>query len=143
MTSTDALWQIVMGSRQGILATNGEDGSPQLSNIYYLADPSSQVVRFSTTAVRTKGRNLLRDPRATVHVPGKDFYNFAVVTGLVSLAVPRDPGDAAVEKLYEIHSALGATSDRDGFGEQMIDGHRMAVELRVARIYGQILHRST
>jgi PPOX class probable F420-dependent enzyme len=141
MTSTDALWQIVMGSRQGILATNGEDGSPQLSNIYYLADPSARVLRFSTTSVRTKGRNLLRDPRATIHVAGRDFFNFAVVSGVASIAVPRHPDDDAVEKLFAIHSALGATSDRDGFGEQMLDAHRMAVELHVERIYGQILKR--
>ena len=141
MTSADELWRIVSGARNGILATNGEDGCPQLSNIYYLADSSSRVVRFSTTAVRTKGRNLLRDPRASMHVAGQDFYNFAVVTGVVSIARPRDPDDAAVDMLFEIHSALGATADRDGFGEQMLDAHRMAVDLQVLRIYGQVLRR--
>ena len=141
MTSADALWQIVAGSRHGILATNGEDGRPQMSNIYYLSDRPSQVVRFSTTSVRTKGRNLLRDPRDTIHVAGRDFFNFAVVSGTASVAVARLPEDAAVEKLFEIHSALGAASEREGFGEQMLDAHRMAVELHVERIYGQILHR--
>jgi PPOX class probable F420-dependent enzyme len=141
LTSVDDLWRIVEGARNGILATNGEDGCPQLSNIYYLVDPTSRVVRFSTTAVRTKGRNLLRDPRATMHVAGQDFYTFAVVTGVVSIARPGGPEDPAVDLLFEIHTALGATADRDEFGEQMLDAHRMAVELRVARIYGQILHR--
>lgn len=141
MTSADALWQIVAGSRNGILATIGSDGSPQLSNIYYLADRSAQVVRFSTTTVRTKGRNLLRDPRATMHVAGKDFFNFAVVSGLASIAVPRDPEDTDVEKLFEIHSELGASPDRNGFGEQMLEAQRIAVELKVERIYGQILNR--
>lgn len=137
--TTERLWDIVAGARNGTLATIGADGTPQLSNIYYLSDPSLQVVRFSTTTVRIKGRNLLRDSRATLHVAGPDFFNFAVVSGSVALAVTQDPNDAAVEKLFAIHSDLGAASDRDGFGLQMLADHRMAVELRVERIYGQIL----
>ena len=137
--TTERLWDIVAGARNGTLATIGADGTPQLSNIYYLSDPSFQVIRFSTTTVRIKGRNLLRDSRATLHVAGPDFFNFAVVSGSVALAVPQDPNDAAVEKLFAIHSNLGAASDRDGFGLQMLADHRMAVELRVERIYGQIL----
>ena len=139
--TTERLWEIVAGARNGILASVGEDGVPQLSNIYYLADKSSQQIRFSTTTIRIKGRNLLRDPRASLHVSGQDFFNFAVVAGSASLAVAREPDDEAVEKLFEIHSALGATSDRDGFGEEMMAGHRMAVELNVLHIYGQILDR--
>ena len=78
--TTEPLCDIVAGSRNGILATIGEDGTPQLSNIYYLSDPSDRLIRFSTTTVRTKGRNLLRDSRATLHVAGRDFFNFAVVS---------------------------------------------------------------
>jgi PPOX class probable F420-dependent enzyme len=135
------LWEIVAGERNGILATIGEDGVPQLSNIYYLSDPSTQRVRFSTTTDRIKGRNLLRDPRASLHVSGPDFFNFAVVAGSVSLAVARETDDDAVEKLFEIHDGLGAAIERNGFGEDMVADHRMAVELEVERIYGQILDR--
>jgi len=140
MTTTQ-LWELVASGRNGILATIGEDGVPQLSNIYYLSNASTGHILFSTTTVRIKGRNLLRDPRAVIHVPGPDFFNFAVVTGPVSLAVAKQPDDAAVEKLFEIHSGLGATSEMDGFGHKMLTEHRMAVELYVERIYGQILER--
>lgn len=139
--TTAQLWDIVAGGRNGILATIGEDGVPQLSNIYYLADVSAGRIRFSTTTVRIKARNLLRDRRAVIHVPGPDFFDFAVVAGSVSLAVAEAPGDAAIEKLFEIHTGLGAPSEPDGFGEQMLADHRMAVDLRVERIYGQILDR--
>ena len=139
--TTEGLWQIVADARKGILATISEDGTPHLSNIYYLCDPFSHLVRFSTTTVRVKGRNLMRDPRGALHVPGPDFFNFAVVAGSVSLTVVREPNDAAVEKLFDIHAGLGATSGRDGFGEEMLADHRMAVELHVERIYGQILDR--
>ena len=139
MMTPERLWQIVARARDGIVATIGEDGTPQLSNIYYLGDSSTQLVRFSTTTVRAKGRNLLRDPRAVLHVSGPDFFNFAVVAGPASLSVARERDDAAVEKLFEIHTGLGAASERDGFGEEMLADHRMAVELHVQRIYGQIL----
>jgi PPOX class probable F420-dependent enzyme len=142
MTPTEQLWQIVAYGRNGILATINSDSSPQLSNIYYLPDLNRQEVRFSTTSSRIKGRNLLRDPRATIHVAGSDFFNFAVMTGKVTVAVPEQPDDEAVDALFEIHSGLGAVSERDGFGQEMLANHRMAVRLHVERIYGQILDRS-
>jgi PPOX class probable F420-dependent enzyme len=135
------LWRILANSRNGILATIGSDGGPHLSNIYYLFDAPSRTALFSTTTVRVKGRNLLRDPRATLHVSGRDFFNFAVATGPASISVPQTPDDDAVELLYRIHEWMGATSERNGFGEQMLADHRMAVELRVERLYGQILDR--
>lgn len=139
--TTEELWQIVSDRRQGILATINPDGTPQLSNVYYLADRPRKLIRLSTTTVRTKGRNLQRDPRATLHVPGPDFFNFAVAEGDVSLAIAATPSDAAVEELFEVHSALGAATERTGFGDQMIADKRMVVRLNVRKIYGQILDR--
>ena len=76
-----------------------------------------------------------------LHVSGRDFFNFAVAEGEVSLAIPRVPDDAAVEELYEVHSALGAAAEHAQFGEQMIGDNRMVVRLAVKRVYGQILNR--
>ena len=139
--TTQQLWQIIADGRNGVLATINGDGRPQLSNVYYLSDPAAGLIRFSTTTVRIKGRNLRRDPRAALHVSGKDFFNFAVAEGEVSLAIPRQPDDPAVEELFEVHSALGAASQRGGFGEEMITNHRMVVRLTVQHVYGQILDR--
>jgi PPOX class probable F420-dependent enzyme len=141
VTNIERLWEIASGSRNGVLATIGADGTPQMSNIYYLSDPAASVVRFSTTTVRIKGQNLLRDPRATLHVSGSDFFNFAVLSGSVTLAVPEGPDDEAVDELFEIHSGLGAAAEHDGFGQKMLANNRMAVRLHVERIYGQILAR--
>ena len=135
----EELWQIIDQGRNGILATINSDGTPQLSNVYYLADRSSGLIRFSTTTVRVKGQNLQRDPRAALHVSGPNFLNFAVAEGDVSLAIAREPDDAAVQELFEVHSALGANSERAGFGEQMITDHRMVVRLVVNGLYGQVL----
>ena len=63
------------------------------------------------------------------------------MAGPASLAVAREPDDAAVEKLFEIHTGLGAAWNGTASGRpyQMLADHRMAVELHVERIYGQIL----
>jgi PPOX class probable F420-dependent enzyme len=139
--TTDELWRIVCNQREGILATTNADGSPQLSNIYYVSSPEVREIRFSTTMLRRKGRNLLRDPRAALHVSGQNFLTFAVVTGDVTLEIPRTPDDPAIDELFEIHEALGAKPVRAGFGEQMLAASRMAVRLTVARLYGQLIDR--
>ena len=137
----EQLWRIIADGRNGILATINSDGMPQLSNVYYLADPSARLIRLSTTTVRIKGRNLQRDPRASLHVSGQNFFSFAVAEGDASLLMATHPDDGAVEELYEVHSALGAASHRTGFGEEMIADHRMVVRLAVKRVYGQVLDR--
>jgi PPOX class probable F420-dependent enzyme len=137
----DELWRIISSGRNGILATTNADGSPHLSNIYYLSSSKEREIRFSTTTVRMKGRNLLRDPRAALHVSGENFLNFAVASGNVRLAIPRDPDDPAVEELFVIHQALGAAPVRAGVGEQMIAANRMAVRLAVKQLYGQLLDK--
>jgi PPOX class probable F420-dependent enzyme len=135
------LWQIISDTREGVLATINDDGSPQLSNVYYVADPSTNSLRLSTTTVRRKGRNLQRDPRATLHVTGKDFLNFAVVEGDTTLFTPKEPNDSAIEELFEVHTALGVAPEWSGFGEEMIAAGRMVVRLSVKRIYGQLVNR--
>ena len=72
---------------------------------------------------------------------GPDFFNFVVVAGPITSAVAEEPDDEAVKKLFEIHVGLGAASERDAFGKDMLADHRMAVEIHVKRIYGQILDR--
>ena len=138
---TDELWRLICTERGGILATTNADGSPHLSNIYYVSSPDGREIRFSTTTVRRKGRNLLRDPRAALHVSGANFLNYAVATGDVTLGVPCTPDDPAIDELFEIHEALGARPLRAVFGEQMVAANRMAVRLTVTRLYGQLIDR--
>src|SRR5215217_4650060 len=132
-SSIDRLWQIIEGTRDGVLATIRRDGMPHLSNVYYLADRSTETIRLSTTADRAKGRHLQRDHRAALYVAGENFLKFAVAEGPVSLAIAKEAGDAASNELFEVHRALGAASERAGFDDEMIANHRMAVRLRVER----------
>jgi PPOX class probable F420-dependent enzyme len=139
--TTEALWRLIAEERCGILATTNADGSPQLSNIYYVCQAGTREIRFSTTTDRIKGRNLLRDPRAALHVSGANFLNFAVANGSVTLGIPRAPEDPVVDELFEIHRALGAEPARSDFGEQMLAANRMVVQLSVTRLYGQLIDR--
>ena len=139
---TARLWEIIRGERDGVLATIRAGGMPHLSNVYYLVDPSSDTIRMSTTTVRAKGRHLQRDPRAALYVAGADFLKFAVAEGPVSLAIAEQPGDAAIDELFEVHHRLGAVSRSRGFDDEMIANHRMVVRLQVERVYGLIIDRA-
>src|SRR5438552_16287714 len=55
----------------GILATIKRDGRPQLSNILYFLDEDGRI-KISVTQTRAKTLNLRRDPRASLHVQGRD-----------------------------------------------------------------------
>jgi PPOX class probable F420-dependent enzyme len=137
MPGEDELWELVAANQQGVLATVKGDGSPQLSNVLYVADPATRTVRVSTTADRAKGRNLTRDPRAALHVSGEDFWHYAVAEGPVTLSdVAAIPGDDAVEELLEVHSFFYGEIDRAAFEEEMITNQRLVVRLQVTHLHG-------
>jgi PPOX class probable F420-dependent enzyme len=137
MPGQDELWELVTASQQGVLATVKVDGSPQLTNVLYVADPATRVIRVSTTADRAKGRNLARDPRAALHVSGEDFWHYAVAEGPVTLSeVASIPGDDAIEELLEVHSCFYGEIDRAAFDEEMITNQRLVVRLQVTYLYG-------
>jgi PPOX class probable F420-dependent enzyme len=101
------LWQLVVSQREGVLATVARDGRPQLSNVLYIPDADTRMVRMSTTADRVKAQNLARDPRAALHVSGQDFWHYAVAEGDVTLSgVASVPGDDACRQLLEVHAAF-------------------------------------
>ena len=66
-----------------MLTTIRRDGRPQLSNIMYVA--VNDEFWISLTASRAKTKNLRRDPRCVLYVPGEDFWSFVVLDGTASL----------------------------------------------------------
>jgi PPOX class probable F420-dependent enzyme len=137
MPGQDELWELVTASQQGVLATVKANGLPHLTNVLYVADPATRVIRVSTTADRAKGRNLARDPRAALHVSGEDFWHYAVAEGTVTLSeVASIPGDDAIGELLEVHSCFYGEIDRAAFDEEMITNQRLVVRLRVTHVYG-------
>lgn len=140
MTGADGdLWELVLRGRQAILATIAADGRPQLTNVLYVIDPQTSMIRISTTADRMKARNLARDPRAVLHVGGDDFWAYAVVEGTTSLsAVATSPGDEATEELRAVHSAFYGEQEPEAFSETMIANRRLVIRVKPDNIYGVI-----
>jgi PPOX class probable F420-dependent enzyme len=136
----DRLWSAIADGREGILSTVGADGTPHMTNVFYLADESStgdRVIRVSTTSLRAQGKNVLARPRAALHVAGADFFDFAVAQGSVSVAQPQAVGDDATDELFDVHRRLKArVSKRPGFDERMIADRRMVLRIAVTRVYG-------
>jgi PPOX class probable F420-dependent enzyme len=134
----DALWEVVVGSREGVLATIGVTGFPHLSNVYYLPDPDERVIRISTTSTRVKGRNLERDSRASLYIPGQDFFNYTVAEGDVTLAVAAELGDPATDELHQVHSVFNGQAERPAFDHRMIADGRLVARLTVTKLYGLV-----
>jgi len=132
----DALWEVVRRNRGGVLATVGPDGMPHLSNVNYLAETEERLVLLTTITTRVKGRNLLRDPRAAVHVQEDDWFAYAVAQGTATIAVAEEPGDPATDGLHEIFTAFRGAQHRPEFDVEMIAAGRMIVRLSVDRLYG-------
>jgi len=129
----------VRDHRQGVLVTQKRDGRPQLSNIIYAVDDGG-VVRISITADRAKYMNLVRDPRASLHVTREDFYAYVVLEGEVELsAVAADPDDETVEELVALYRAMiGEHADWDDYRNAMVTDRRAVARLTPGRAYGML-----
>jgi PPOX class probable F420-dependent enzyme len=139
-SADDKLQQLIAGSRQGVLATIAADGRPQLSNVLYAWDAAERIARISTTADRAKARNVQRDPRAALHVPGGHFWQYAVGEGAVTVSeVAAEPGDEASRELMDMHSGFYGAVDEDEFIARMIAARRLVIRLHVERVYGVFL----
>jgi PPOX class probable F420-dependent enzyme len=70
----------------GKLATVRADGRPHLAPVWYDVDGDGTVV-FNTGASTVKGRNLQRDPRASLCVDDeRPPFSFVVIEGLAELS---------------------------------------------------------
>ncbi len=127
---------------RGVLCTLKADGRPQLSNILYVlggaSEPGGDVARISVTADRAKTRNLRRDPRASLYVPGDDFWSYAVLEGEAELSpVAGSPDDPVADELAAMYrQAAGEHPDWADFRRAMVRERRLVLRFRPARAYG-------
>ena len=140
MAGEQGLLDLIAGTNEAALAIVKSDGYPQLSNIYYLWDAAERTALISTQADRVKGRVLRRDPHAALYVRGPHFFAWAVGEGDAELSgVTTSPGDATAQELLPIYEMLGETGDTDALFARMIEEQRLAIRLRVKRVYGMAL----
>jgi PPOX class probable F420-dependent enzyme len=136
MELTEAL-AFVRARKNGVLTTIRANGRPQLSNILYVPGDDG-VLRISVTDSRAKTKNMRRDPRVSLYVPGDNFWQFVVVEGTAELTpVAADPHDDTVEQLIAYYRAgNGEHSDWDDYRAAMVADGRLIAAVHPERAYG-------
>ena len=124
---------------QGVLTTLRRDGRPQLYNIIYRFD--GDEARISITASRAKTKNLRRDPRGSLYVPGENFWVYVVLDGTVELTpVAERPDDEVVEQLISLYRDIRGEDhpDWDYYRRAMVEEGRLVARLRTDHAYGML-----
>jgi PPOX class probable F420-dependent enzyme len=81
-----------------MLATNGHDGAPQVTAIWFLHDKSDDQIRLSLNDTRQKVKNLRKNPNATLFIlDPANPYRSLEIRGHVELTP--DPEFAFVEEV--------------------------------------------
>lgn len=136
----DEALSYLRGRHQGVLVTLRSDGRPQLSNILYGLDAEG-VIRISVTDSRAKTRNLRRDPRGSLYVPGDTFWSFVVVDGTAELSgVAGRPDDEIADELVALFRSIRGQEhpDWNEFRQVMVEERRLVIRLRPAHAYGMV-----
>ncbi|MEO7373042.1 MAG: PPOX class F420-dependent oxidoreductase [Terrimesophilobacter sp.] len=136
-TITDEALAWLATHHNAVLVTLRSDGSTQSSNVLTAFDGT--VFRVSVTATRAKTRNLTRDPRATMHVLGTDFWGYASVSCTAHVgAVSSTPGDQPGQDLLALYNSISdaphpAPTD---FLQAMVDQRRLVLTLHPESVSG-------
>jgi PPOX class probable F420-dependent enzyme len=138
MELTEAL-EFVGAHKNGVLTTIRANGRPQLSNILYVPGDDG-VQRISITDSRAKTKNMRRDPRVSLYVPGESFWQFVVIEGTAELTpVASDPHDDTVDQLVAYYRAgNGEHSDWDDYRAAMVADGRLIAAVHPERAYGLV-----
>jgi len=126
--------QFLKVRHDGILVTIKRDGRPQLSNILYFLDEAGRVM-ISVTQTRAKTCNLRRDPRASLHVQGRDRYEYLVAEGTALLI---EGGGLAEALRHYYRKVRGEHPDWAEYDAAMVREQRLLLSISVERAYGQL-----
>ncbi len=133
------LLRLFADTSESILITLKRDGRPQSSNVTHTWDAEHRTARVSVTDDRAKTRNILRDPRVSLHVNAAQFYGgYAVGEGIGVLGpVAHEPDDEAVAALIDYYRTLrGEHPDWAEYAQAMIDQKRRLLTIPIDRVYG-------
>lgn len=114
--------------RFAVLATINEDGTPQLTTMWY--DLDGDDILMNTAAGRIKDGNLRRDPRVAICV--EDEYSYITISGIAELIDDQEIAQADILRLaMRYHPPeKAAAMARDQFTKQQ----RITVRLRIERV---------
>lgn len=82
--------------RFAVLATINQDGTPQLTTMWYLLEDDGTIT-MNTKVGRAKERNMRRDPRISICI--EDGYNFLTINGAVEMI---DDPEIAQRDIYRL-----------------------------------------
>ena len=132
MVDLERARQFLKVRHDGILVTIKRDGRPQLSNIPYFVDEDGRI-KISATQTRAKTHNLRRDPRASLHVQGRDRYEYLIAEGRAEFI----EGDGTAEALRHYYRKVrGEHPDWAEYDAHMVADQRLLLALTIERAYG-------
>src|SRR5579884_2089142 len=94
-TLSDKVRAFLQERRFAVLGTLNEDGSPQLTTMWYLLE--GDTIMMNTKVGRVKERNMRRDPRISVCIP--DDYSYVTISGTVELI---DDPEISQQDIYRL-----------------------------------------
>ncbi len=133
MTSEERRAFLAEDARTAALATVRADGRPHVAPIWFLPDGDDIV--FTTWHGSVKGRNLRRDPRASVSVDDQRFpFSFVVIEGTCSINQDLDELSTWARRI----AARYVPADQaDAFGRRNAVAGELLLRLTPTRITAQ------
>jgi PPOX class probable F420-dependent enzyme len=115
--------------RFAVLATINQDGTPQLTTMWYLLEDDGTIT-MNTKVGRAKERNMRRDPRISICI--EDDYNFLTINGTVEMI---DDPEIAQRDIYRLSARYhGEEKARRQMREQFSKETRVSLRLKPERI---------
>ena len=115
--------------RFAVLATINQDGTPQLTTMWYLLEDDGTIL-MNTKVGRLKERNLRRDPRISICI--EDDYNFLTINGTVQLI---DDPERTQHDIYRLSARYhGEEKARRQMQDQFSKETRMSLLLKPERV---------
>ena len=115
--------------RFAVLATINQDGTPQLTTMWYLLE-NDGTITMNTKIGRAKERNMRRDPRISICI--EDDYNFLTINGTVEMI---DDPEIAQHDIYSLSARYhGEEKARRQMREQFSKEKRVTLRLQPEHI---------
>ena len=127
-TLSDKARAFLQEPRFAVLGTLNQDGSPQLTTMWYLLE--GETIIMNTKAGRLKERNMRRDPRISVCVP--DGYSYVTISGIVEMI---DDPQISQQDIYRLAVRYdGEESAKQQMEEQFSKETRVTLHLKCQHV---------
>lgn len=127
-TLSDKARAFLQEPRFAVLGTLNQDGSPQLTTMWYLLE--GDTIIMNTKAGRLKERNMRRDLRISVCIP--DGYSYVTISGIVEMI---DDPQISQQDIYRLAVRYdGEESAKQQMEEQFSKETRVTLHLKCQHV---------